>query len=375
MDNRINSQNILKIIVSLAFFLFISLTYAESNSITKNQQKLNRLEIKIDALEKKLAKAEDKQLTIEKELTNTNKRIKHSLYKLKKIKPKVLDKKAEIQTSQAEIDLLNKKYQSLQLSLSKYLYARYKLKETEPLEWLLNQDSIQHVDRLLTYYKYLVNANRELLDSIKSTKEELNTKQKQLDADLVKLKQLQNQWRKTLRKLHNDKKYHATLIKRLSNYIHKNKQTLKDYRISQINLTKLITSLTKKSVLQTRHPLTTMKNKLIRPVNVNKTHIKKMNQGLVFYTSEGTIVHAISPGKVVFSDWLNGYGMLIIIDHGWGFMSLYANNQALLKHKGDRVSLNEEIAKVGHSGTLPENGLYFEIRHHGKAIPPLEWLR
>jgi septal ring factor EnvC (AmiA/AmiB activator) len=99
-----------------------------------------------------------------------------------------------------------------------------------------------------------------------------------------------------------------------------------------------------------------------------------MNQGLIFFAHEGTPVSAVSSGKIVFSDWLKGYGLLLIIDHGRGFMTLYAHNESLFKQKGDQVKQGEQIATVGHTGGIKENGLYFEIRQRGKVIPPLRWL-
>jgi septal ring factor EnvC (AmiA/AmiB activator) len=117
-----------------------------------------------------------------------------------------------------------------------------------------------------------------------------------------------------------------------------------------------------------------MRRKLPRPVQNNSNSFEKMNQGLMFFANEGEPVSSVYPGKVVFSDWLRGYGLLLIIDHGNGFMTLYAHNQSLYKHKGDTVHQGESIASVGHSGGILKNGLYFEVRQRGKAVPPLEWL-
>ncbi len=117
-----------------------------------------------------------------------------------------------------------------------------------------------------------------------------------------------------------------------------------------------------------------MRRKLPKPVQTKPNGFQRMNQGLTFFAAEGAPVTAVYPGKVVFSDWLNGYGLLLIIDHGQGFMTLYAHNQSLFKSKGTNVIQGEQIATVGHSGGLKQNGLYFEVRHGGKAVPPLEWL-
>lgn len=98
-------------------------------------------------------------------------------------------------------------------------------------------------------------------------------------------------------------------------------------------------------------------------------------QGVNIKAPEGTEVHAISHGRVAFSDWLRGFGLLTIIDHGDGYMSLYGGNQSLFKEVGDWVEAGEVIAGVGNSGGRKNSALYFEIRHNGKPTNPLKWCR
>ena len=89
----------------------------------------------------------------------------------------------------------------------------------------------------------------------------------------------------------------------------------------------------------------------------------------------GRQVQTIHNGTVLFADWLKGYGLVTVIDHGDGYMSLYAHNQTLLKNTGDRVESGESIALVGQSGGQSRPGLYFEIRHLGKAVNPMIWCK
>jgi len=98
-------------------------------------------------------------------------------------------------------------------------------------------------------------------------------------------------------------------------------------------------------------------------------------QGWLMVGEEGTPVRAIHPGKVVFADYLAGQGLLLIIDHGDGYLSLYAHNQALLKRIGDAVERGEVVARIGNTGGVGRSALYFEIRHGGEAIDPRSWLR
>ena len=98
-------------------------------------------------------------------------------------------------------------------------------------------------------------------------------------------------------------------------------------------------------------------------------------QGITIPAKEGTTVKAIHHGRVVYSDWLRGSGLLLIIDHGDGYMSLYAHNQSLLREVGEWVSAGTPISTVGDSGGLDRAALYFEIRHQGKPTNPASWCR
>ena len=98
-------------------------------------------------------------------------------------------------------------------------------------------------------------------------------------------------------------------------------------------------------------------------------------RGVFIRAPSGAEVRAVSDGAVIYSDWLRGYGNLLIVDHGGGYLSIYGNNDALYKETGDTVRTGEAIASVGASGSEPESGLYFEIRHQGQAIDPMQWVR
>ena len=96
-------------------------------------------------------------------------------------------------------------------------------------------------------------------------------------------------------------------------------------------------------------------------------------KGLFIRAAEGTEVKAVAPGRVVFADWLRGFGNLLILDHGDGFLSIYGNNQSLLREPGEEIKAGDAVAAVGNSGGNPESGLYFELRRQGQPIDPLKW--
>jgi septal ring factor EnvC (AmiA/AmiB activator) len=97
--------------------------------------------------------------------------------------------------------------------------------------------------------------------------------------------------------------------------------------------------------------------------------------GVLIDAPEGMEIKAVTQGKVVYAEWMRGYGLLIIVDHGHGYMTLYAFNQSLYKKMGDTVEAGDVIASVGQSGGRSQSGLYFGIRKKGVPIDPLEWCR
>ena len=97
-------------------------------------------------------------------------------------------------------------------------------------------------------------------------------------------------------------------------------------------------------------------------------------KGLFIRAEEGAEVKTVADGQVVFADWLRGFGNLIIVDHGSQYMTIYGNNQAVLKRAGDTVRTGDVIASAGNSGGNEQSGLYFEMRHQGRAFDPSSWI-
>jgi septal ring factor EnvC (AmiA/AmiB activator) len=98
-------------------------------------------------------------------------------------------------------------------------------------------------------------------------------------------------------------------------------------------------------------------------------------KGVFIRAPEGREVRAIAGGRVVYADWMRGFGNLLIVDHGEAYLSIYANNESLLKQAGEAVTAGEAIATTGSSGGNEETGLYFEMRHLGRAFDPLRWVK
>jgi murein hydrolase activator len=358
----------------VTLLLVVSICSAESTTMTQTKNKLKQLESQMTQLQQHLNNAHDQQSTLKNELSRTEKQIQEGVQKLNKTQSSVEEKQHQITHLQQQVDLLSNKLQTQQQLLARHVRARYKMGEYQPLKWLFHQDSPYTVDRFITFYQYLVRSRQHIMDDVKKTKLSLDVNQAKLHQELIEQKRLQQELTVHQQTLDHDKQRRMTLIQSITHDIQNKQQTLKAYQINKANLSNLLKTLTQQSVIQTRRPFAQMRKKLHKPVMVSGLNLQKMNQGLIFFANEGTPVTSIFPGKVVFSDWLNGYGLLLIVDHGWGFMTLYANNKDLIRRKGDIVNQGDKIATVGHTGTLKQNGLYFEIRHQGKAINPLEWI-
>lgn len=343
-------------------------------SVSETQSQLKQINGKIDILRKTLASANDRRGALNKELSKTEKEIGEGVNQLRSIQQRQHEKQQKIAALQNKINELNKQLTLQQQLLASHVRARYQMGEYQPLKWLIDQETPDKINRLLTYYQYLIKSRQQLITHIAQTKKKIDGNKQQLHSELANNEQLLQQLLSHQQQLNQQKQYHTALLRSLDSEIQNQQHTLQDFEKNKNNLSHLLNTLAKDSAAQNNIPFIKMRKKLPAPVQMAHKTMQKMNQGVTFFAEEGTLVTAVYPGKVVFSDWLKGYGLLLIIDHGQGFMSLYAHNQSLFKHKGDNVSQNEQVASVGHSGGIKQNGLYFEIRLRGKAISPTDWL-
>lgn len=372
MSNRLSGLKAL--IGSLGIALALGLNAAPPAGLNQTKSKLKQLDAQINSLRQKLATANDKRGTLNQELSGTEKQIGEGVRKLRSISRVMDNKEHRIAELQQKVIHLNQQLTTQQKLLASHVRARYQMGEYQPLKWLLNQDDPYKVSRILTYYQYIVKSRQQLIDQIDETRKNITENKDKLHNELAATQQLKSQLTQHQQQLEQNKNYHTTLIESLDHEIQSNRHTLQDFQRDKDNLSRLLKSLSEQSVMQSSKPFLQMRKKLPLPVQTGQRSLQRMNQGVTFFADEGAAVTAVYPGKVVFSDWLRGYGLLLIIDHGQGFMTLYAHNQSLFKRKGQAVHQNEQIASVGHSGGIKQNGLYFEIRLKGKAVSPLDWL-
>lgn len=368
-------------ITHISFYFFLAITsvlpqvlYADAPKMKKAKSELKQLDYKITHLKQNLSSAQDKTIEITKELARTEKKIGDCIAKLRHIEGQINISQTSIKTLENEIEQLTKTLKDQQSLLAKHIRARYMMGEYQPLKWLLNLDNPTQTSRLLTFHQYIIKSRQHMIENVQKTQKKLAMSQTTLHQKMLVQQQLQQELKKQQHTLAEEKRHNTTVIQSINKDIQNKQQTLVQFQRNRDNLTQLLKTLTQQSAALPRFPFISMRKKLPYPLKTTRQNIHILNQGLIFFASEGTPVDAVYPGKVVFSDWLNGYGLLLIIDHGRGFMTLYAHNQSLFKQKGSVVNQGEQIASVGHTGGIKQNGLYFEIRQRGKAVPPLNWL-
>ncbi|XPF93406.1 murein hydrolase activator EnvC family protein [Colwellia sp. RE-S-Sl-9] len=267
--------------------------------------------------------------------------------------------------------------------LAKQLRAAYSAGHHDYIKLLLNQKNPATIQRTITHYQYVNNARIKEIESFKKTIDELVVVEEKHKTQSIALDKITNELATNKKSLEESKEKRTktlTLIKKEQ----LSKQQQLDKLISEekslkdtLNKLELLAKASKNL-----SGLAKLKRKLKWPVSGRIAHSFGTQKhgyikwkGVLTRAKLGEQVKSIYNGKVLFSDWLKGYGLVTIIDHGKGYMSLYGYNQTLLKKVGEYVEQGEPIALVGQSGGQSQPGLYFEIRHAGQAKNPKLWCR
>ena len=268
--------------------------------------------------------------------------------------------------------------------LAKQFRSAYITGNYDFAKMLLNQEDAAKFERTITYYQYLNKARKSQIDNFKVLVKDLQSVNAQLIDNQSELKQLeakQLEQQQTLEKSQTQRK--ETLVA-MQTAIKSEEAKVAQLQINEKNLLEALKRAQQQADQQDRklEGLNAYKGRLLMPAEGN---LRKMFgrfrqgqikwKGVVIYGSAGDQVKAIHHAKVLYSDWLRGFGLVTVLDHGDGFMSLYGHNQALLKQAGEVVQAGEAIALLGQSGGQSRPNLYFEIRHKGKPINPVRWLK
>ena len=278
---------------------------------------------------------------------------------------------------------LEKQQAQFQRVLAAQLKSAYMAGSDDYSKMLLNQEDTAKFERTLSYYNYLNKARIKQLDELKALQIEIAKNQAELEKTKEKLVALFDEQKRRQAALLDAKNERQASLKNLKKQLNKTKNSISYLEENEQTLIATIKELEEEKTTKIELlGLNKNKGRLSWPSKGKLTHTFGQRKhgginwkGVLISAAEGTSVNSIHNGQVVFADWLKGYGWVIVVDHGEGFMSLYGHAQTLLKDVGDMVREGESVALVGQSGGQADSGLYFEIRHKGRAVNPIKWCR
>lgn len=354
----------------------------------RKQAELKVLRKNISSLKEEIESTRTRHSIASKELQKIEVAIGKTVYNLKQINTKYRQQQKRLKKLFAEKQQHEKDLSVQRDLLAEQLRTAYKNGRQEYLKLILNQQDPAAVSRVMTYYDYFNRARTQRIDQALQTiamLEQVKTKIEKQQLVLKELKQQQLAEKQQLEKSYNEravvvvqlKKELSSKDKKLSRLLENEKQIQKLLQAIREVMPELL------RVPGESLPFARLRGKLVWPASgtINKVFGKQRKpgnlrwNGIVIRAPQGRSVHAVARGRVAYADWLRGYGLLLIIDHGDGYMSLYGHNQSLFKETGDWVEAGEEIASIGNSGGQQSSGLYFEIRHNGKPTNPGKWCR
>ncbi len=293
----------------------------------------------------------------------------------------------ETKTQQKELqnkaDELNKKHAQFQKVLAAQLKSAYMAGGDDYSKMLLNQEDTAKFERTLSYYNYLNEARIEQIEDLKDLQQQIVQNQKELVKTQEKLELLFDEQKRRQTALVNAQSERQANLKNLQAQLNSTKSSINYLKENQQTLVATIEELEKEKTQKIELlGLNKNKGKLDWPSKGKLEHTFGQRKhggidwkGVLIGAKEGTNINSVHNGQVVFADWLKGYGWVIVVDHGEGFMSLYGHAQTLLRDVGDMVREGETLALVGQSGGQASSGLYFEIRHKGRAVNPIKWCK
>jgi len=272
-------------------------------------------------------------------------------------------------------------------ALAALLRSAYAMGRGEQLKLLLAQDRIDTISRMLAYYRYFEDARVGEIDGLLKDLDALAQVQAEIERETAQLKTVHDERTAEAQRLDAERAERGRVLAALNNTLKDQQARLATLGKDEKGLLELLERLRDifadiPKQIAGAEPFPQLRGQLVWPVHGRMVTLfgdsdegEHGSRGVLITAASGSDVHAVSHGRVVFADWLRGFGLLIIVDHSDGYLSLYGYNETLLKDVGDWVNANDVIATSGDSGGRKTPGLYFELRYQGKAIDPKGWLQ
>jgi septal ring factor EnvC (AmiA/AmiB activator) len=284
-----------------------------------------------------------------------------------------------------ETELANRRLAAEKAALAQQVRSTYMTGRQELFKLLLSQESPAALGRMLVYFDYYNRARSARIDAVAGELEKLATLDRETTRVEAELAALEASQAREVAALERSRDERRAAVAKLDGDIRDGNAAVAKLRAEEQRLAELVRRLGELLAgfpVESDEPFAARKGKLAWPIQgrlagdfgqPRGTGPVRWN-GVLLEAAAGTPVRAVHHGRVAFADWLQGLGLLVIVDHGGGYMSLYGHNEALLKESGDWVEPGEAIAQVGDTGGQARAGLYFEIRYNGEPVNPHPWI-
>lgn len=357
----------------------------EDTRRTETEAELQAIKAEIERVSRQVSGEQVERDRQTRELRNAEVAVGHARGDLEAVRRGRADKVARRNALAAQRRAREADLAASRKELAVQLRAAYQIGREEPLKLLLNQKDPERAGRMFVYYSYFGHARAQQIQQIDTDVQSLA----QLDDELIsqdeKLADLERQQQQELGLLEQARQQRSTVLASLMAESNSHAQSLERLKNQQAGLEKLLRQLreaAEKFPIDSREAFAQLRGKLAWPVG--GTVLARYGEvraggvkwdGVLVGTERGAAVRAVYAGRVIYADWLPGLGLLTIIDHGDGYMSLYGHNERLYKAVGEHVNAGDALAAAGDSGGSSRPELYFEIRKAGKAVDPAPWFK
>jgi septal ring factor EnvC (AmiA/AmiB activator) len=389
---------------------------AAASQADRKQSELDALKQRLQTLQQAFHATQTHRQEAADELRQSERAISGAVRQIRQLDGERQRAQDDLQTLTQQAAATESRIGQQQAHLAQALKGAYQRGQGDALKLILNGADPNQAARDLRYLAHLSRAQQGMIESLRADLAQLAALQQQAAQKSTRLAQLQAAREAEQHKLLSDKREREQVLQKLSVQIQRQRREISNLKRDERSLTQLVERLNRLMAQQaareraareakkraTGEPRRAIAVNTETPVAFRSDRLfsglkgalrlpvagELMNRfgdpreggglswkGLFIRAAQGTVVKAIAAGQVVFSEWLRGFGNLIIVDHGEGYMSLYSNNESLYKQVGERVQPGDPIATVGNSGGQPDTGLYFEMRHQSRPVNPLLWVK
>lgn len=403
------------IAATLGLMMALSLVAVNAQTSRDTERKLQRVRSELKAIASERRKLEGERGSVSRDLRRVDEQVGASARALSETETELVRGRSTLADLQKKRDALQLRLGAQRAELARLLRAAYMVGGDAPLKVMLAQDRVADASRTLTYHRYLHRDRAQRIAQLTDELRGLETVERQIAQKRTALDSARKQRRAELAQLERDRKQRSSLMVQLDQRYQDRASREKALGRDAKSLEQLLSQLRAAAAKAAREaraarqrPVAAKPTKTVRsrpssatrpaavvasaaPIKVgglswplNGTLLAgyggtmpdgRASAGVLIGAPVGSSVRAVADGRVVFAEWMSGYGLISIVDHGNGYMSLYAHNDALLRDAGDSVKRGDAIASVGNSGGQGRPALYFELRRNGQPVNPNTWLQ